>query len=276
MYVNSPVTRLNKLSNGTIEVYTGGSTTPAVVANYVVVTAPIWANQLSIEFDGFNDHTELPWQVPAAIQQQHIIASCKVFFPLTKAYWVAPSSIPQVIVTDTFVQDAYGVNWSSNTNDAAILASYTWEDDASKLLPTNNNDLAAMVLGELDRITNDTLGQPISPFVISSGAQVLQWSMQPTYRGCAKLYRQRNWTACYDLLAYNQTYSATSNLYFAGESYGVEGGWTEPALRTAMDAVIHLINNSHGTFLNGFTFNDYPLYDTTFVPDENYPQTSGA
>jgi tryptophan 2-monooxygenase len=112
--------------------------------------------------------------------------------------------------------------------------------------------------------------------VISSGAQVLQWSMQPTYRGCAKLYRQRNWTACYDLLAYNQTYSANSNLYFAGESYSVEGGWTEPALRTAMDAVIHLINNSHGTFLNGFTFNDYPQYDTTFVPDENYPQTAGA
>jgi tryptophan 2-monooxygenase len=102
---------------------------------------------------------------------------------------------------------------------------------------------------------------------------VFQWTVQPTYHGCAKLYRQRGWEQCYDLLTYNQTYSAASNLYFAGESYSVEGGWTEPALRSAIDAVIHLINNSGGTFNNGFTFANYPAYNTSFTPKETYPQT---
>jgi len=263
-------------NDGGIEVTVGGAKPSSFVADYVVVTAPIWANQLSIEFDGFDRTTELPWEVPSAIQQQHIIASCKVFFPLDRAYWSPSSTIPQIIVTDTFVQDAYGVNWTSNPNDAAILASYTWEDDASKLLATSDKELAGMVLGELDRITTETLNTSISKYVDRSGARVFHWTLQPTYRGCAKLYRQRNWIPCYELLGYNQTYSSNSKLYFAGESYSVEGGWTEPALRTAMDAVIHLINNSGGQFLNGFTFNDYPQYDTSFFPDENYPQNSGA
>jgi tryptophan 2-monooxygenase len=105
---------------------------------------------------------------------------------------------------------------------------------------------------------------------------VFQWTLQPTYHGCAKLYRQRAWEQCYDLLAYNQVYSSASNLYFAGESYGVEGGWTEPALRTALDAVIHLIQNSGGVFNNGFQFGNYPAYDVVFKPDENYPQISAT
>src|SRR3546814_1524304 len=89
--------------------------------------------------------------------QQHLIASCKVVLPLSRAYWRTGSSIPQIIVSDTFVQDAYGVNWSSDANDAAILASYTWEDDALKLLSTDNNALASQVLAELDTITSETI-----------------------------------------------------------------------------------------------------------------------
>lgn len=277
IFVNTPVVQLTRKSDGSITVKTGGNRPSTIDAHYVVVTAPIWANQLSIEFEGFDRATQLPWEVPAAIQQQHVIASGKVFFPLNRAYWKG-SNIPQVIVTDTFVQDAYSFQWTGNNNDAAILASYTWEDDASKLLKTD--DLANMVLDELDRITTETR-QSIRPYVVTSGAKVLQWHMQPTYRGCSKLYRQRNWDACYYLLAYNQTYSAVSNLYFAGESYGVEGGWTEPALRGAMDAVIHLIKNSGGTFTGQFSFDKYPQYDTKFLlpdkfsPNEDYPQTSG-
>ena len=52
-----------------------------------------------------------------------------------------------------------------------------------------------------------------------------------------------------------------TRIYFAGEGFSVEGGWTEPALRGALDAVVHLIDNSGGTFVAGFDFNaDYPRY----------------
>lgn len=276
LYVNSAVSKLQRNSDGSINVFLNGGGSPAVKADYVVITSPIWSTQLSIDFEGFDNQTMLPWRVPAALQQQHLIASAKVFFPLYKAYWNAPDTIPQLIVTDTFVQDAYGVQWSQDNNDAALLASYTWEDDAVKLLAIDNSTLQKMVATELERITTTTLGKSILPYINTSAGVVFQWTLQPTYHGCAKLYRQRAWEQCYDLLAYNQVYSGTSRLYFAGESYGVEGGWTEPALRTALDAVIHLINNSNGTFNNGFQFYNYPLYDTTFQPNEVYPQTSAA
>lgn len=277
-YVNHQVSRLKRNTDGTIDVHVNTRTTPALTADYVIVTSPIWATQTSIAFDGFDTTTMLPWQVPEAIHQQHVIASAKVFFPLSKAYWNEGSKIPQLIVTDTFVQDAYSVQWSTDNNDAAILASYTWEDDALKILADSNDTiLGSKVLNELERITQSTLGESIVKYVDTRQAPtVIHWLMQPTYHGCAKLYRQRAWEQCYDLLTYNQVYAAASNLYFAGESYGVEGGWTEPALRTAIDAVVHLIHNSGGVFYNGFQFADYPAYDTAFQPDETYPQTSGA
>lgn len=273
MYVNTPVRKLKRNANGTIDVYLKEYSFAYAAFDHVIITAPIWSTQLSIEFEGFDNQTMLPWQVPAAIQQQHLIASAKVFFPLYKAYWNQPNdAIPQLIVTDTFVQDAYGLQWGTNDNDAAILASYTWEDDAAKLVSVDDATLKRKVLAELERVTTSTLKKSISNYIDANAGVVFQWSLQPTYHGCAKLYRQRSWEQCYDLLAYNQQYSNASRLYFAGESYGVEGGWTEPALRTALDAVIHVINNSKGTFNNEFTFSNYPRYDVNFSPNENYPQ----
>lgn len=275
LYVSTPVKAISNSLSGKIFIFNSVTHDPIGV-DYVVVTSPIWATQLSISFNNFDRKTQFPWQVPTAMQQQHLIASCKVFFPLSRAYWQSGSKIPQIIVTDTFVQDAYGINWGASPYDAAILASYTWEDDASKLLSLDDKTVAEMVLAELETVTTSTVGESIRQYIDASGAVVFQWTMQPTYHGCAKLYRQRNWRQCYDLLAYNQTYAKASNIYFAGESYGTEGGWTEPALRTAMDAVIHLVNNSGGTFQNQFQFSDYPRYDTAFNPNENYPETAAG
>ncbi len=280
IHVNSPVTKIEKETTAGVtylRVYTGNT---SIVTNYAVVTAPIWAAQLSIDFAGFNTANDLPWQVTTAMAEQHLIASCKVFLPLTEAYWQNNDcAIPQILVTDTFVQDAYGLSWSGQSNDAAILASYTWEDDALKLLAMGEQSVVNAVTAELNDITSSTLNNSFAQYVDTSRpAQVFQWTMQPTYHGCAKLYRQRNWDQCYALMTYNQTYSASSHLYFAGESYGTEGGWTEPALRMALDAVLNLVNNSGGTFTNsGFSFaNDYPGFMTGFTPNDTYPQNSAT
>jgi hypothetical protein len=37
------------------------------------------------------------------------------------------------------------------------------------------------------------------------------------------------------------------------ESFSVDAGWTEPCLRGAIDAVIHLCNNTRANFNGGFT-----------------------
>jgi tryptophan 2-monooxygenase len=75
-------------------------------------------------------------------------------------------------------------------------------------------------------------------------------------------------------LTYNQKYSAKSQLYFAGEGFSVEGGWTEPALRGALDAVVHLLQNKGGQFCGNFKFSDYPQY-TYSVPTNPYPSMVG-
>lgn len=241
--------------------------------DYAVVTPEIWASELGVALNGFSPSV-LPSATISARDESHVIASCKVFFPLKTAYWTDPGCpIPQLLVTDTFVQDAYGVQWS-NDDPGVLLASYTWEDDALKLIPYTDAEVAQMVLDELDRITTTTLGagQTVSQYVTSvNDAVVFEWTEQLGYNGCAKLYRQRFWTQNYALLAYNQQYSDQSRLYLAGESYSVEGGWTEPALRAALDAVIRLIQNSGGTFIPQFDVaNDYPLFDVDFTPSYTY------
>ncbi|HET7433679.1 MAG TPA: FAD-dependent oxidoreductase [Thermoanaerobaculia bacterium] len=267
LLINTPVTAITY--NGNSVIVTANDEN--VQYDYVILTPQIWASQLGVAMNGFSP-TDLPDETIAARNEQHMIASCKVFFPLRQAYWTNNiSKIPQVIVTDTFVQDAYGVQWTSN-DAGVLLASYTWEDDALKLLPYSNDAVASMVIKQLDAITSSTLGENVSDYITHvNDAVVFQWTTQVGYNGCAKLYRQRNWQMNYALLAYNQQNSQSSRLYLAGETFSVEGGWTEPALRLALDAVIRIIQNSGGTFANGFNVaTDYPTYDTTFEPDETY------
>jgi len=237
----------------------------------VIVTSSTWALELNSVFEGFDEST-LPYGVSLSMKESHWITSCKVFYPLKQRYWEMPNPngpsfamIPQVINTDTFLQDVYGmaVTVGSRQDPGVLLVSYTWEDDAAKF--EANSDDAALAAQCLDKLDSILLGcsnvqTTISQYVDTSTPVVIHWEQQPSYRGCAKLYRERSWNLDYSLLRYNQQYSAQSGLYFAGEGYSVEGGWTEPALRLALDAVINVVQNSGGTFLNGFSYADYPQY----------------
>ncbi|MEM9878930.1 MAG: FAD-dependent oxidoreductase [Pseudomonadota bacterium] len=274
LYMKTPVTGIEKTGPNTLQVTAGRH---GGEFNHVIITAPLWAAELSIDFDGF-DRDEFPTQVTSALGSQHIITSAKVFFPLREPYWNS-SPIPQILVSDTPVQDAYGLSWDGGTSGGALLGSYTWEDDATKLLSSTDAELAAKVSDALDDIYLETVGAKVSPFFDPNKEPVvIHWMLQPTVRGCAKLYRARDWKNNYALLTYNQECSSKSGLYFAGECYDVEGGWTEPALRGGINASIHVIQNSGGTFNNDFTFADYPKYLTLddFTPDEVYPQTAAT
>jgi tryptophan 2-monooxygenase len=232
-----------------------------------VLTPPAWALQESIDSSGFDD-MDLPIEIGAvrqSLNSSHWISSCKVFFPLKRRYWEAPARgpgcapIPQVLITDTFLRDVYG--YAVRREPGALLASYTWEDDADKLLSEGEESLAYRCLETLDRILSEceNIQQTMSPFVDQRRKPlVISWRTQPSYRGCAKLYRPYSWDDDYDLLRWNQRCSGQTALYFAGEGFSVEGGWVEPALRMALDAVIHIIKNTGGTYHQVFA---YPQYD---------------
>ncbi|MCH2208277.1 MAG: hypothetical protein MK132_20730, partial [Lentisphaerales bacterium] len=78
-----------------------------------------------------------------------------------------------------------------------------------------------------------------------------------SYIGCSKLYRQRDETANYIDLSYNQDFDGKSNLYFAEENFSIEDGWTERALRSALDGVMQLLHYKDAKFkINKFDFKE--------------------
>lgn len=276
LYVNCPVTKIQKDLTGGVVVFSPQYPEGEVFDN-VVVSATQWAAQLSMEFDGFSQ-TELPTAKITIAHTQHNISSCKLFFPLKERYWEnGVSNIPQIIVTDTLVQDLYGLAWESKPDDPGVLlASYTWEDDSLKLLPYSEVELSAIVLAKLKEITMTTLGEDITQYIEETLPVTIQWIKEPTYIGCSKLYRAHNEADNMLDLAYNQSYSSASNLYFAGENYGVEGGWTEPALRSAMDCVIQMVKNTSGATFNNSEFyvdTDYPKWPATVFADVKWQDT---
>jgi tryptophan 2-monooxygenase len=269
LYTSTTVSSITKNPDGSMQLTAG-----EVVGTYdaVIVTPSTWALQIATNISGFDPFSQWPFEVQTSFGMSHWIRSCKVMYPLTQRYWEASGSkIPQLLSTDTVLQGvyAYALQTAAISDPGVILVSYTWEDDANKFLAQGTSpQLGTSLLSLLDDIlvSCPNIGQKISPYVDTSvPPTIIQWSLMPSYLACAKLYHERSWDLDYALLRYNEQYSAVSGLYFAGEGFSVEGGWTEPALRGGLDAVIHVINNTGGGFTGEFTFASYPLY-TSWSP----------
>jgi monoamine oxidase len=266
LYVNTPVSIVEKQTNGQIKVvHSKGEDT----FDHVLVTSTQWATQMSISFKEFS-FKELPLQKTSTEHTQHNISSCKFFFPLKTQYWTKiGNKIPQIIVSDEFIQDSYAFAWEdeSKGDKGVILASYTWEDDSLKLLPYTKEELSKLILAKLRDITMETVGEDVTQYIDTTSPIMMQWIKEPSYIGCSKLYRQRDEEPNLLDLTYNQNYSGLSGLYFAGENYSVEGGWTEPAIRSSIDAVIQMINHNDGEFtVKDFSYkNTYPRWSSDIL-----------
>jgi tryptophan 2-monooxygenase len=259
------VTQLQKQADGKIRVSYDVNGTPGGSRDFdsVVVTVPSWIMEVGMQLDGFSQDA-LPQRITKSYKQAHWETSCKVYAPLDPAFFTdTGNKIPPNLVTDTFVHDVYAYRYGVGGYEVpCILISYTWEDDATKLASFNDVDLVDKCVAELDRILlrSTNIGQPISPYVQKEFARVVRWITEPFSLGCAKLYRAGTYPDAMSLLAYNRECSALSGLYFAGESFSVDAGWTEPALRGAIDTVINLCDLTGATFNGGFTMTDYPRY----------------
>jgi monoamine oxidase len=278
--LNTPVTKIDFNYSSIVREINGVKVSDHIGSSKVIVTPTLAAVERLIDIiplDGGNtDTVDLNDSRQRAMNTQHMINSCKVFFKLTSKYWENDGSgMPQNIVSDGPTQDTYGVSMGPGSDDAVLLASYTWEDDAAKLLADVGSDvkLGDFILGKLDEITMKAGYGRISDHVQSGPPKVIHWTAEPTYRGCSKLYRCNNEKLGYTLLTYNSQANKIPGLYLAGDNYSNEGGWTEPALRGAIDAVIHIIKDSGGTFNGGF---DYDQHYKPEIHDDietliNYP-----
>ncbi|MBF7141480.1 MULTISPECIES: flavin monoamine oxidase family protein [Pseudomonas] len=267
LLMGTKVTGIRRQPRGAILLDVTGPHQHTEILEYdeVVVTVPSWILETQMRLEGF-DEVMLPHDVIDAYKHAHWESSCKVYVPLRKEFFDNERTIPQILVTDSFIHDVYAYRYSPSHTSDCLLLSYTWEDDANKLASFSDVELVNHCLAELDRILLrcSNINRTISPYVDLSGAKVQRWLTDRNSLGCARLYRAGAYGDVVRLMAYNRNHSARSRLYFAGEGYSADAGWTEPALRGAIDAVIHLCANTQATFNGSFSIEDYPRY---YQPD---------
>jgi tryptophan 2-monooxygenase len=256
--------------------------------DYVILTVPSWTIQKLIGIELKSGI--LPKKISKTLNSSHWIASRKVFLPLKKRFWEEPDNlIPQVWVSNNLLQGVYAYAAGRDDN-GVLLISYTWEDDALKLMTRDKNKLIKDCIDEFDSMLNkfkimDSQGKQVSAVDLIDdkkneqgeyeNAFVFEWLEQPTFRGCAKLYRAATYGDNYDVARYNQPYDnepmpnkkqpnqrrRESGLLFAGSSYSLDDGWVEPAMRQAIDAVLHIAHEQYGTeFKSLFSWDCYTYY----------------
>lgn len=270
IWQNCPVNSIDRDSaSGTIMIRANGA---MEIYDAVIVTVPTWQYEKDIKVTNFSPDTEWPFSLQTYLKRAHWEPACKVFVGLTEPYWENENvRIPQMISTDTFVHDAYGVVvHQGEEQKGGLLVSYTWWRDANKLVAYSDEELVELCVKELDLIcrTCSNISESLLPFVDMENSWVIHWEKEKYIQGAARLYDQREWNDTQLPMAYNQMYSKNSNLYLAGESYHVDAGWTEPCLRQAIDSVLYMcVNNGIPLRVQDFNFEtDYPRYDESFQP----------
>jgi tryptophan 2-monooxygenase len=266
LLMNSRVTKLSKQANGRTRVHVESHTGDSNCSRFddfdsVILTLPSWLIETQLQLKGYSK-SELPYSIVNAYKTAHWETSCKVYAPLKKTFLSNNSNIPQILVTDSFVHDVYMYRYNDRYPDDCILLSYTWEDDATKLASFADKELVQKCMDELDRILMScgNIQERLSPFIDAEQAVVQRWVTDRNALGCAKLYRAGTYHDAVSLMSYNREYGAQSGLYLSGESFSVDAGWTEPCLRGAVDAVIHICDKTGAQFNGGFSMNDYPHY----------------
>jgi tryptophan 2-monooxygenase len=234
------------------------------VYDAVILTPPGWQVHDELTFSGFEKGgQDLPGCVAAlcrSLDKSHWIRSVKIFFPLRENSW-QDRGIPQVLVTNARTRDSYG--YAVGREPGVLLASYTWEEQADRVDPHRVDPHEC--LAELDEKIGPHVGLAKKGFSGFIGKNldpvVIPWQDESGYKGCAKIGKPSSWKDEYALLVFNQEHSKDTRPYLAGEAASVEGGWVEPALRSALDAVIHLVKNTGGEFQKGFDLErHYPKY----------------
>jgi len=269
LLMDSSVTKLKKLTNQQTRVYYNSKhSQPEQIREHyddfdsVIMTLPSWLIETRIKLENFTPQM-LPFETINAYKTAHWETSCKVFAPLKKSFLSKNSKIPQAIVTDSFIHDVYTYRYNDNYSYDCILLSYTWEDDATKLASFTDKELVYKCAKELDRILMNSanIREKISPYISLDQAVVQRWMTDKNALGCAKLYRPGTYYDAVSLMKYNRDFAHVSGLYFSGESFSVDVGWTEPCFRGAVDAVIHICNKTAAAFHGGFSMSDYPHYN---------------
>ncbi|PMS31236.1 tryptophan 2-monooxygenase precursor [Trinickia symbiotica] len=248
----SRVGRIYKES-GKIKLETGEDQTPAF--DRVIVTSSNRAMQMVHRLT--DDETFLSRDVSRAIRETHLTGSSKLFMLTQDKFWLK-YKLPLTIQSDGLVRGVYCFDYEPDNpgGHGVVLLSYTWEDDAHKLLTVPDKRRRC------EQLVNDlaTFHPEIAGHLSPAGGDYERcvihhdWLTDPHSAGAFKLnypgedvYSQRLF---FQFKAANDPATDTG-LYLAGCSCSFTGGWIEGAVQTAINSACAVIRSAGGELLPG-------------------------
>lgn len=205
-----------------------------------------------------------------AVRALHMTQSSKLFIQTKNKFWLnadgTPSAtIPQTILTDEMPRSTYCINYGDPTNPnepGVVLISYVWEDDSAKLLSMSPNERFSMFRNIIAQFEPEFASHLIPDGDIIS----IDWQTEEFYQGAFKLNfpDQETWVqqVYYQFLTALSP-DADTGVYLAGDGVGWNGGWTECAMETGLNAAAAAAQH-----LGAISAPDGPLVQ---VPLYNYP-----
>ncbi|EWG67548.1 MULTISPECIES: NAD(P)/FAD-dependent oxidoreductase [unclassified Enterobacter] len=245
------VNRIYK-DNGKIKLVTDGETIAAF--DRVIVTTNNRAMQMVHGIAA--DDTFLSQDISRAVRETHLTGSSKLFMLTPDKFWLK-HNLPHTIQSDGFVRGVYCLDYEPDNPQGrgVVLLSYTWEDDAHKLLSITNKRLRCRLLIDDLAVINPEFAHHLVPVDGNYERHVLQhdWLTDCHSAGAFKLnypgedvYSQRLF---FQYKTANNPEQDTG-LYLAGCGCSFTGGWAEGAVQTAINSACAVIRSAGGTLLS--------------------------
>ncbi|MEI2471777.1 FAD-dependent oxidoreductase, partial [Peribacillus frigoritolerans] len=204
-----------------------------VTGDLAIVTIPLQLLQF-IDIEPRNSFSHNKWK---AIRELHYAASTKIGLQFTHRFWEKEGIFGGKLTTDLPIRFSYYPSQTSNQSESGlILASYTWEDDATlwDILP--EKDRIQHALKNLAVIHGN---QVYDHFL--SGASY-SWTLNQYSYGAFSMFKPGQET---DLFPYIPT--PEGRVHFAGEHTSTVPAWIEGAIQSGI-RVAHEVTNLPRTF----------------------------
>ncbi len=191
-----------------------------------------------------------------AIEYTHYMQSSKTFVSAKSAFWAEKDGdgkhLMSTTLSDRVTRGTYLLNYkdSKDQNDKAVIClTYTWNDDALKMLPLTEHERAAIALLALDEMyplakINERTNKKSSGELDSA---TIMWDSERFFMGAFKNnlpghYRYQR--ALYSHFAEHDL-NRGINFFLAGDDISWTGGWSEGAVTTGLNAA-HAVVKAFG------------------------------
>ncbi|XP_062872585.1 L-amino-acid oxidase [Trichomycterus rosablanca] len=220
--LKSKVLRISQTDSNVTVIYhdwRNPSTLTKQTFDYALVTATAKAT-LFIEFD-----PPLSPEKMEALRAVHYASSTKVVLSFSQRFWESESIRGGRSITDLPSRFIYYPSHNFTGKGGALLASYTFSDEAALLQAMSDEDLIEKMLNDLVIIHGERIRQ------LCTGGVVKKWGLDPYSLGAFAFYTPYQQTDYTSALFQNE-----SRIYFAGEHTATPHGWIDTAMKSSIRA----------------------------------------